>query len=340
MELEFHQLDLRYQHLRVRQPARERRLLASLAEVGQQMPIVVVASAAGQSIVVDGYKRVRCLQRLHRDMVQAVAWEMAEPEALIFRRRLHGETADSAIEEGWLLRTLHEEHGLSLDVLARRFDRSVSWVSRRLGLVRDLPEDVQQRVQAGHIGAHAAMKYLVPLARANTPACLRLTETLAARSLTTRQVGRLYEAYVSGTAAVRELVLTDPGLVLRLDEEAQRPPANLPGPPAAAAAFLSDLHVVGAVARRASRRLREGLTLLPPDRARAWRVCCQLQTDVDQLYQRCREVLTDARPGDPDGDSRTPGAGPRHSTDCADPADLARRGADGAGGGPSPGAPP
>ena len=43
MNLEFHQLDLRLEHLRVRHPARERRLLASLAAAGQQIPIVVVA---------------------------------------------------------------------------------------------------------------------------------------------------------------------------------------------------------------------------------------------------------------------------------------------------------
>ena len=41
--LEFHQLDRRYEHLRVRNRQRLRRLLASLAESGQQTPIVVVA---------------------------------------------------------------------------------------------------------------------------------------------------------------------------------------------------------------------------------------------------------------------------------------------------------
>jgi len=66
VELEFHQIDVRYERLRVRQPARERRLLASLAEAGQQIPIVVVATGAAY-VVVDGHKRVRCLQRLQRD---------------------------------------------------------------------------------------------------------------------------------------------------------------------------------------------------------------------------------------------------------------------------------
>jgi hypothetical protein len=44
MDLEFHQLDLRYEELRGRSPARERRLLSSLMEVGQQVPIVVVCA--------------------------------------------------------------------------------------------------------------------------------------------------------------------------------------------------------------------------------------------------------------------------------------------------------
>jgi hypothetical protein len=38
MQLEFHQLDRRWEHLRVRQPHLQRRLLASLAESGSRRP--------------------------------------------------------------------------------------------------------------------------------------------------------------------------------------------------------------------------------------------------------------------------------------------------------------
>ena len=57
MQLEFHQLDRRWEHLRVRHPARQRRLLASLVESGQQTPIVVVAAEgpADRYVVIDGY---------------------------------------------------------------------------------------------------------------------------------------------------------------------------------------------------------------------------------------------------------------------------------------------
>src|SRR6516164_11860167 len=69
VQLEFHQLELRYERLRIVRPEQERRLLASLAEVGQQVPIVVVKdSAADRYVVIDGYKRLRGLRKLARDV--------------------------------------------------------------------------------------------------------------------------------------------------------------------------------------------------------------------------------------------------------------------------------
>ena len=50
MRLEFHQLERRLEHLRVRRPERQRRLLASLAASGQQTPIVVVATPTSRIV--------------------------------------------------------------------------------------------------------------------------------------------------------------------------------------------------------------------------------------------------------------------------------------------------
>jgi ParB/RepB/Spo0J family partition protein len=325
VELEFHQLDVRYERLRMRQPARERRLLASLADTGQQIPIVVVATGAAY-VVVDGHKRVRCLRRLQRDTVAAVIWEMPEPEALIFRQLLHTDATDSALEQGWLLRTLHDDHGWALDALARRFDRSVSWVSRRLSLVETLPDPIQQHVHDGQLVAHAAMKYFVPLARANAADCVRLGEAIVPHRLTTRQIGRLYDAYVSGPDVTRELVLTDPLLVLRVTDDTPRAPVR---PDASAPeALLTDLHILGAVARRAARRLQHGGGLLPPERTRAWRLFDQVETDFRDLQRRCEKELRDARSGTAHGDLELTGQGPRDPPDRPRPADLPGDGPD------------
>lgn len=327
MNLEFHQLDRRYDALRVQQPVRERRLLASLAEVGQQMPIVVVTTDA-RYVVVDGHKRVRCLHRLHWDTVAAVVWEMATSEALIFRHLLQTDATENVFEQAWLLRALHEEHGLALDIIARRFDRSVSWVSRCLSLVRTLPETIQQHVRDGHIVPHAAMKYLVPLARAKRADGERFAEAIARHSLTTRQIGSLYQHFVGGPDSTRELVLTDPLLMVRLTDETA--PARVRPEASAPEALLTDFHVLGAVARRAYRRLQHGGGFVPPDRARAWRLFDQVQLDFQDLQRRCEQELRDARSGTPHSDSELTGEGPRDPTDCAGPRDLAGHGPDGA----------
>jgi ParB/RepB/Spo0J family partition protein len=167
MQLEFHQLDRRWEHLRVRDPQRQHRLLASLAASGQQTPIVVVVCPDNREryLVIDGYKRIAALQQLGRDTVEATVWAMSEAEALVLSRSLRFSPQESALEQGWLLAEMGRRYGYSPDELARRFDRSASWVSRRLALAGWLPEAVQQQVREGKIPAQVALQYLVPVAR-------------------------------------------------------------------------------------------------------------------------------------------------------------------------------
>jgi len=170
VDLELAQLDRRYEALRKASPSREKRLLACMAELGQQSPVVVVASEPGHYVLVDGYKRVRALERLRCDIVRALVWDLPEADALVVERLMREAPADGPIEQGWLLVELRDRFGLCAEELARRFDKSSSWVSRRLALVIELPDEIQQQVRQGKLGAHSAMKYLVPLARANTDA--------------------------------------------------------------------------------------------------------------------------------------------------------------------------
>jgi uncharacterized ParB-like nuclease family protein len=78
VQLELHQLTLRYERLRKRSPRDERALLVSLSEIGQQLPVVVIEEAPS-FILIDGYKRVRALKRLARDTVRATSWQVARP---------------------------------------------------------------------------------------------------------------------------------------------------------------------------------------------------------------------------------------------------------------------
>src|SRR5208337_1076184 len=254
MQLEFHQLDRRWEHLRVHHPARQRRLLASLAATGQQTPIVVVAAAgqANRYLVIDGYKRLAALQQLGRDTVQAVEWPMGEAEALLLDRSLRLSEHETALEQGWLLVEMEQRFGCSLDELARRFDRSVSWVSRRLALVELLPEKIQQQVREGTLGAQLAMKYLVPIARVNVEDCGRMAAAFIQYRCDTRQAGQLYAAWRDGSRVVRERILAEPELFLKTQRQA---PVAKP----AAVALDRELEMAVAILRRAGKRLAEAL---------------------------------------------------------------------------------
>src|SRR3954467_15490265 len=116
MELEWHQLDLRYEGLRRRHPAHERHLLASVAELGQQTPIIVI-NPASPFVVIDGYKRVRALKRLGRDTVRSMQWSVSELEALLLERSLRQGSEDT-LDQAWLLIGLQQRFGLSVDELA------------------------------------------------------------------------------------------------------------------------------------------------------------------------------------------------------------------------------
>jgi ParB family chromosome partitioning protein len=295
MEIELHQLDQRYAALRRRDARRERALVASLSEIGQQTPVVVVRGESEQWVLVDGYKRVRALRRLSRDTASAVAWELREPEALMLAQMLRGAEAVSALEESWLLRELRDRFGLTAVELAQRFDKSASWVSRRLALVEELPEAVQELVRTGKLVAHAAMKHLVPLARANPEGCEKLAPVLGAQQLSSRQVGVLCQAFCAGTEETRQLILTSPLVVLRAHFAAQEPKEKTP-----AERLRADLGAIAGLARRA-RQLVDHESIKSARLVFALRAA---QAETAALFNSIPQEDTYARPIDSHGDPR------------------------------------
>jgi ParB/RepB/Spo0J family partition protein len=314
MQLEFHQLDRRWEHLRVRHPARQRRLVASLAEAGQQTPIVVVAAGQpGRYLVIDGYKRIAALQQLGRDTVEAVEWPMSEAEALLLERSLRFSEHETALEQGWLLAEMEQRFGYGLDALARRFDRSVSWVSRRLALVELLPEVIQQQVREGKIAAQLAMKYLAPVARVNRDHCERMAAAFAKHRCDTRQAGQLYTAWREGSRVVRERILAEPELFLKTQRQ---PSASRP----AAAALERDLEMAVAILNRASRRLAAALPEM--DGRQQEQAQCRIENarrELDRMTERIgkEQEGNHAEPGATNGDSGTEREGSDQARDRA-----------------------
>ena len=324
MQLEFHQLDRGWEHVRVRSPQRQRKLLASLAGSGQQTPIVVV-EVEGRYLVVDGYKRIAALQQLGRDTVEAAVWPMSEADAVLLDRSLRFSAHETALEQGWLLQEMEQRFGYGVEELARRFDRSASWVSRRLALVELVPESVQQQVREGKIGAHLAMRFLAPVARVSPEDCERMAAAFAQTGCDTRQAGQLYAAWRGGSPAMRKRILEQPELFLKARRQTD-PQAPAPPP----AELLRDLEMALAIVTRAGRRLHNALTEM--NRAQLEEAREKIRSIENRLHRMEEKIQQEQGPqhAEPSPTQRDSGAERERSHQARDRAHFENLPADGA----------
>ena len=288
MQLEFHQLELRGEHLRVQSPQELKRLLVSLLSSGQQIPIVVVPleSQPNRYVVIDGYKRIAALQEMGRDTVEAVIWPITEAEAVVLDCSLRWSKPESALEQGWLLADLQQRFGYDLEELASKFDRSVSWVSRRLSLVEVLPQSVQQQVRSGEISAQVATKYLLPVARCSLQQCRQMAVAFAHGKFSTRQAGQLYAAWRQASPQIRQRILQQPQLFLKAQGEAQVQPADT-----SIQQVLGDLQKIATLARCANQRLKGATAELERmEQAQSEQIRHQLQRAVEELSSLAMKI--------------------------------------------------
>lgn len=276
VDLELGQLDLRYASLRVMDPGRVARLVAALSRDGQRSPVLVV----GGGVLIDGYHRVRALKELGRDLVRATAVDVSEPDALVLAWRLETGRRKSALEDGWMLAELCEAHGRKVAELAAAMQRSKSWVSERLGLVRVLPASVQEAVRSAKVPANAAMKCLVPMARLDADGCARMVEAIEG-SVSVRQMERLHSAWRHALPEGQARIIADPMLLLRTEEAA-------PVPPDAEEQLARDFEGIAGLCRRARRQTVEGA--FPRGNSLARRTWTQVEEAFEVLQEEVSRV--------------------------------------------------
>jgi ParB-like chromosome segregation protein Spo0J len=287
--------------------------------------VVVPDATSAAPVVIDGYKRVRALRRLKQEVVQAVRWDVSESDALLMGRAFRQGGVETALEQAWLLEELRRRFGFSLEELARRFDRTVSWVSRRLALIAELPESVQGAIRHGQIVAHAAAKYLVPLARANRPQCESLARAISQAQLSSREVGLLYSAWRDGSSVIRERIVSEPLLYLKARQaQAEQAAGGVNSPQE----LLQDVAVLAALSRRTRRRIQEGVgALLGPLEGEEVKSGLALaRAQIDTTLQELKPGENDARPQYANGDPNAHREGALPSPDRAKPQDFAGHG--------------
>jgi ParB-like chromosome segregation protein Spo0J len=197
------ELGERLSALRLCEPAAVEAMQQSLTRYGQ-LSALVVFGLEDRLELVDGFKRLQAARRLGWRELRVRQGVADALQATVQIAALHTGCGLTELEEGWVVRALYRDHGLSQPAIAMRLARHKSWVCRRLLLVEALDNEVQARVRLGLLAPRAAVA-LTALPRGNQ---LEASDLVVQRSLTVRQTelltGQLLEC--EGDAARASLL--------------------------------------------------------------------------------------------------------------------------------------
>jgi ParB/RepB/Spo0J family partition protein len=204
------ELDLRFAELRLFCPKRLERLKASVKREGIRQPLLAATEVeTGRCVVIDGFKRVRVARELGIKHLSVSLLALDGPAALAMMVRANvAQHGMSALEEGWVVRRLCREHGLTQVKAGEALEREQSWVSHRLRLVEHLEEQLQKDLKLGLITPSVARE-LGRLPRAEQ---MRTADVVREQGLLSRQAARLVRCLLAtGDPAARRAILADPG---------------------------------------------------------------------------------------------------------------------------------
>jgi len=304
---DLHQFDLRYQHTRVVQRGALNKLVQSISQYGQQLPVIATKEKNGL-VLIDGYLRFSAMRQLNKDTINVQVLTDSAQQALIHYLGQLQNNLHQPIEQAWMIVALIEE-GMPQAKIAPQLGRDKSWVSRRLSLVTDLPDEIQQAIRQGEISSWVANRIFKPLARANAQHAKTLLNVLKKHPMSSRELARWFSQYQTANQGQRTLLVEQPALLLRAlktKDETHQHEVLQSGPEGD---WLHDLQVTQSLIKRLMKPLHR---LLAGQSTQQIDVLSQHFTALDQQYhvfqQQFQEVINAYR-RDPPDDSTTPREG-------------------------------
>jgi hypothetical protein len=206
--VELSTLDLRYEGHRLRDDAREARVLASIAQCGIEEPLEGV-DACEARFLLNGFKRCRSAKKLGLDCVPYVSLGQEEATGILSLMRVSTDKALGILEQARFLVDLLTIHGMSVAEVAQMLSRSKGWISMRRKLLDEMSLPVREILFRGAFPVYSYMYTLRPFMRMNSVTqeqIGRFVEIVAGKRLSVRDIELLAHAYFRGTASLREAI--------------------------------------------------------------------------------------------------------------------------------------
>ena len=211
-EVEISSFDLRYENYRVKHAATEKSLLASILEQGIREPLqgvdtVETPESPGVRILLNGFKRYRCAQKLSLLTVPYSCLGSDEAFGLITLLKIATAKTLTILEQARLIDELHKVHKLSVSEMAHLLEKSQGWVSMRIGMIEQMSEEVMNKIFKGQFPAYSYLYSIRPFMRMKDIKKKDIDEFVflaSGKSLSTRDVDLLARGYFNGSDDFRE----------------------------------------------------------------------------------------------------------------------------------------
>lgn len=207
-QVEISSLDLRYEGFRMKSPGAEKALLVSILEKGIRDPLQGV-DTKGARILLDGFKRLRCAQKLGIGMAPYASMGADEVLGIIELIRMSNAKSLSILEQARFVDELKSVHKMSTAEVAHLLERSKAWVSVRSGIIHEMSDYMLDQIFKGRFPVYAYMYTLRPFIRINgvqTDEVNEFVRSVSGKNLSIRAIELLANGYFRGPDALREQI--------------------------------------------------------------------------------------------------------------------------------------
>jgi len=242
--VELSTLDLRYEGHRLRDDAREARLLASVAERGIEEPLEGVDTSEARFLL-NGFKRQRSAKKLGIGCVPYVSLGQEEVSGIVNLMRASTDSTLGILEQARFLNDLLTIHGMSVTEVAQTLSRSKGWISMRRRLLEEMSPVIAEIIFRGAFPVYSYMYTLRPFMRMNSVTkdqIEQFVKAVAGKRLSVRDIELLTNAYFSGPASMREAI--DAGKLGWSLDQMKNVPEDREGCNAFERALLHDLQIL------------------------------------------------------------------------------------------------
>ena len=207
-ETEIISINRKYESFRLKDKAKEKYLLQSILEQGVREPLKCIEKQGEEQpyILLDGFKRLRCSEKLKIAMLPVVSLGTDEISSILQFIRLCTEGNLSTLEQARFVDELFHNYGLTVSEISHRLERSKAWVSVRLGILDEMSPVVRDEVFSDRFPMRCFMYTLRQFTRVNSISQKQIdsfVKSVSAKGLSTRDIERLAYAYFRGGNQLR-----------------------------------------------------------------------------------------------------------------------------------------